>query len=227
MNPSPPMVHSGTRAARYAVYVVDDHPVVRAGLKSMFEDYPLIEWAGAAPDATTALRELAELASVVVLVDLRLPDRDGCALCRELKLLRHPPRVLVLTSFGDEADMVAAFAAGADGYVLKTSADDVLVAAIVTVATGGTVWPSALPLARPHGPGAAGSRSGGLDLLSPQELRVLARLADGKTNKEIALSFGVSEKTVRNQVSHLMRKLRVDRRAHAAACYVKWTLLRK
>lgn len=206
------------------IYLVDDHRVVRAGLRAIFEDYPWIQVVGEAADAATALEELGGLESVVALVDLRLPDLDGCSLCRRLKALPLPPKVLILTSFGEQDDIVAAIGSGADGYVLKTSEDDALVAAITTVASGGTVWP---PLVRrtlgERSRGADGQGWNKLEGLSPQERRVLALVAEGKTNKEIALAYGVSEKTVRNQVSNLMRKISVERRAQAAAYYVRFS----
>ena len=207
------------------VYVVDDHRMVRAGLRTIFDDHPEIRVVGEAPDAATALRELAALGPVVALVDLRLPDDDGYSLCRQLKALPRPPRVLILTSFGETDDMVAAIGSGADGYVLKTSEDNALVAAITTVAAGGTVWPSlARPALRQQMESAGHPSRNRLEPLSPQERRVLTLVAEGKTNKEIGLAFGVSQKTVRNQVSSLMRKLSVERRAQAAAYFVKFNL---
>ena len=208
------------------VYLVDDHRMVRAGLRAIFEDYPEIQIVGEAPDAATALQELPALVPVVALVDLRLPDQDGCSLCRQLKAWPRPPRVLILTSFGEEEDVLAAVGSGADGYLMKTSQDAALVAAITTVATGGTVWPSLarLALQGQRRTTADGQSRNLLDSLSPQERRVLGLVAQGKTNKEIAGTFGVSEKTVRNQVSHLMRKLGVERRAQAAAYFVRFDL---
>ena len=206
------------------VYLVDDHRMVRAGLRVILEDHPELQIVGEAGDAATALRELAALGPVVALVDLRLPDLDGCGLCRQLKALPQPPYVLVLTSFGEEDNIIAAVGSGADGYVLKTSEDEALIAAIKTVASGGTVWPQ---LARrtlsAQGTARLRTVQSRLEELSPQERRVLALLAEGKTNKEIGVAYAVSEKTVRNQVSNLMRKLGVERRAQAAAYFIKYS----
>jgi DNA-binding NarL/FixJ family response regulator len=207
------------------VYIVDDHPLVHRGLRSVFEDYSQIEVAGGAFTSIEALRDISALRPDVALVDWRLVGEDGSHLCLQLKALDRPPRVLVLTTFSDESSILAAVGAGADGFVVKTSQDHVLVAAITTVAAGGTVWPASATLSfrelLQHD--SHGGKSP-LDLLSPQEQRVVASIAKGKTNKEIATEFGVSEKTVRNQVSSLMQKLKVDRRAQAAAVYVKYQL---
>jgi len=208
--------HSAGKQIR--VYVVDDHHVVRAGLRAIFEDYPQVLLVGEAPDGATALRELPAVQAEVALVDLRLPDQDGCSLCRQIKRLPQPPRVLILTSFGAEKDILAAAGSGVDGYVLKTSDDDVLVAAITTAAAGGAVWPSASPGTLL--PGGRGTPA--LESLSPQERRVLALVAQGKTNKEIGGAFEVSEKTVRNQITNLMRKLGVERRSQAAVLFTRF-----
>ncbi len=205
------------------VYLVDDHPVVRAGLRAILEEYPVIKVIGEAGLGSVALKEIPSARPDVVLLDLRLPDQDGCELCCLLKALREPPRVLILTSFGGDDRILAAMGSGADGYLLKDNRDDVLVAAITMVASGGTVWPCLSDRDLGKGmPRGAAQPGGLLARLSPQELRVLAVLTEGKTNKEIAAHFGVSEKTVRNQVSSLMQKLGVERRAQAAACYARF-----
>jgi len=217
-------VNETTAKKRIRVYVVDDHHVVRAGLSAIFEDYPQIQLVGEAADAALALKDLPALRPDVVLVDLRLPGQDGCSLCRQLKRPPCPPGVLILTSFSEDHLVLAAVASGADGYVLKTSDDDALVAAITTVAAGSTVWPPLKGLGWPQRDSSRASQGAiRLESLSPQERRVLALVAEGKTNKEIAVAFNVSEKTVRNQVSHLMRKLSVERRAQAAAYYSKFS----
>jgi DNA-binding NarL/FixJ family response regulator len=205
------------------VYIVDDHHIVRAGLRAIFEEYGQIQVVGEAGDASSTLREVPALHPEVVLVDVRLPGQDGCSLCRQLKSLPQAPRVLMLTSFGGADLVLEALASGADGYVLKDSRDDVLVAAITTVAAGQTVWPALATRGFREGPPRDGEKNPNrLHLLSPQEGRVLALMAEGRTNKEIGQTFSVSAKTVRNQASSLMRKLEVARRAQAAAYYVKF-----
>ena len=136
---------------------------------------------GEAADATTALREVAELQPDLALVDLRLPDTDGIELCHRLKSLPQPPQVLLLTSFGEEDNVMAALGTGADGFILKTSDDDVLVAAITTVASGGTVWPSlAMRRFRENGQRPCKGSANKLHLLTAQERRVLALIAQGQ-----------------------------------------------
>ena len=218
MNPSNRSAEHRTR-----VYIVDDHPVVRTGLKSIFEEYPQILVVGEAGDGATALTEIPVLQPDVVLVDLRLPDQDGCSLCSKLKSFPQAPRVLILSSFGDEDKFLTAMGSGADGYVLKDSRDDVLVSALTMVASGGTVWPRLATRAlRERLQGATCLAPSKLGLLSHHERRVLALITEGKTNKEIGCLLNIPEKTIRNQVSNLMEKLGVERRAQAAAYYTKY-----
>jgi two-component system, NarL family, response regulator DevR len=196
--------------------------MVRIGLKTIFADYPQVRVIGEADNAATALREITQLKPQVALVDLRLPDSDGCRLCRKLKALPAPPRVLILTSFSESENILMAMGSGADGYLLKDSRDDVLISAITMVASGGTVWPNLAARTLRKGLRRSDTnRTDKLGLLTPQELRVLATLAEGKTNKEISHLFGVAEKTVRNQVSSIMRKLEVEHRSQAAIFYIK------
>ena len=205
-----------------SVYIVDDHSMVRAGLCSIFQDYPQIKVVGSAPDAELALAEVPCIKPDVVLVDVRLKGMDGFGLCRHLKSDTEPPRILMLTSYGEADNILSAISAGADGYVLKDSHDDVLVAAITTVAAGGSVWPSqTVSTFREKASNKQTASTNMLEKLSPQETRVLALISEGKTNKEISQLMGTAEKTVRNQVSNLMHKLDASRRSQAAAYYVK------
>jgi two-component system, NarL family, response regulator DevR len=208
---------------RIRVFIVDDHPLARKGLRSIFEDYPQILVVGEADDGAKALTAIPALQPNVALVDLYLPDQDGCSLCRMLKSLPQPPHVLILSSFGDEGKFLNAIGSGADGYVLKDSHDDVLVSAITMVASGGTVWPRlATRTLRERLQSNASQAPSKLGLLSDQERRVLAQITEGKTNKEIGALLNIPEKTIRNQVSSLMEKLGVDRRAQAAAYYIRY-----
>ena len=155
-------------------------------------------------------------------MDVRLKGMDGFNLCRQLKSRAEPPRVLMLTSYGETDNILSAISAGAAGYVLKDSHDDVLVAAIITVAASGSVWPSqTVSSLRETASSQQITPANLLERLSPQETRILALISEGKTNKEICQLLGSSEKTVRNQVSSLMHKMEASRRSQAAAYYVK------
>lgn len=203
------------------VLLVDDHFVVRAGLRAILAEHSGIEVVGEAETATVAVNEVRRLLPEVVLLDLRLPGPSGAAACREIKSMADPPRVLILTSFTDEGSIAEAMDAGADGYLLKDSRDDVLAAAIRTVAAGGSILAPAVARMLRERQAFGKFSAGALSRLSNQEIRVLGLVAEGRTNKEIAMALGTSDKTVRNQVSSLMGKLEVERRTQAAAVYLR------
>jgi two-component system, NarL family, nitrate/nitrite response regulator NarL len=196
------------------VLIVDDHPVVRRGLAAMLglEDWVArVVEAGSVRDGAAA--GATERADVAV-VDLGLPDGDGVELVRRLRRSPGCP-VLVLTMTRDEGIVRACLAAGAGGYLLKDSPPDAVVRAVRTVLDGGLVLGpevarAALPTARPARLPAP------LDRLTPADLRLLALVADGRTNPRIAAELGVAEKTVRNRVSALLGVLGVEDRVQAA-----------
>jgi two-component system response regulator DevR len=205
------------------IMLVDDHRVVRAGLRTILSEYPRLRIVGESASAAEAMREIGRIKPHVVLLDVHLPDEDGCMLCAKIKSLPIAPRVLILTSFADEELFLRALTNGADGYMLKDSRDDALASAIVTVFEGGTVWgqfATQCVKAR-FQPGAQNGIQGKYGQLSPVETRILSLVAEGKTNKEIATQTGSGEKTVRNQISTMMGKLGVERRAQAAAYFVR------
>ena len=196
------------------VLIVDDHPVVRRGLAAMLglEDWVArVVEAGSVRDGAAA--GATERVDVAV-VDLGLPDGDGVELVRRLHRTPGCP-VLVLTMTRDEGTVRACLAAGAGGYLLKDSPPDAVVRAVRTVLDGGLVLGpevarAALPTARPARLPAP------LDRLTPADLRLLALVADGRTNPRIAAELGVAEKTVRNRVSALLGVLGVEDRVQAA-----------
>jgi two-component system, NarL family, response regulator DevR len=196
------------------VLIVDDHPVVRRGLAAMLglEDWVArVVEAGSVRDGAAA--GATERADVAV-VDLGLPDGDGVELVRRLRRAPGCP-VLVLTMTRDEGIVRACLAAGAGGYLLKDSPPDAVVRAVHTVLDGGLVLGpevarAALPITRPARLPAP------LDRLTPADLRLLALVADGRTNPRIAAELGVAEKTVRNRVSTLLGVLGVEDRVQAA-----------
>ena len=203
-----------------SVLIVDDHPVVRRGLRVLLEVQDGIEVAGEAGDGATALALAAELAPDVVLLDLKLPGLDGIAVLGELRTRDSQARVLVLTSATEPASASLAIRSGAAGVVYKDVDPDALVRAIRSVHDGHLLL----------APEAAGSLvrtaagwnpAAGLDALTSREREVLAEIAKGRSNREIARTLGVSEKTVKAHVSSVLAKLGVQDRTQAALVAVR------
>jgi DNA-binding NarL/FixJ family response regulator len=201
-----------------SVLIVDDHPVVRRGLRVLLEVQDGIEVAGEAGDGATALALAAEQAPDVILLDLKLPGPDGVAVLGELKARDSKARVLVLTSATDHASAAAAVRAGAAGVLYKDVDPDALVRAIRAVHDGHLLLApeAAGTLLRP-----ASWPARGLDALTGREREVLAELAKGRSNREIARALHVSEKTVKAHVSSVLAKLGVQDRTQAALFAVR------
>jgi len=200
------------------VLVADDHPVVRQGLAVLLEVQDDIKLVGQAVDGQEAVRLTSELSPDVLLLDLKLPGLDGIAVLTELKAQAARTRVLVLTSGAGAAGPAMALQAGASGFLYKDVDPDALVRAIRSVHDGHTVLaPDAAGLVavRP-GPGARGIAS-----LTNREREVLALVADGRSNREIARTLSLSEKTVKTHVSAVLAKLGVADRTQAALLAVR------
>jgi DNA-binding NarL/FixJ family response regulator len=205
-----------------SVLIVDDHPVVRRGLRVLLEVQDGIEVAGEAGDGATALALAAELTPDVILLDLKLPGLDGLAVLAELKARGGScaARVLVLTSVTEPASASLAVRSGAAGVLYKDVDPDALVRAIRSVHDGHL-------LLAPEAAGnlvRAGSGWGavaGLDALTSREREVLAEIAKGRSNREIARALTVSEKTVKAHVSSVLAKLGVQDRTQAALLAVR------
>jgi DNA-binding NarL/FixJ family response regulator len=203
-----------------SVLIVDDHPVVRRGLRVLLEVQDGIEVAGEAGDAATALALAAEHAPDVILLDLKLPGADGIAVLGELKARDSAARVLVLTSATEPAAASLAVRSGAAGVLYKDVDPDALVRAIRSVHDGHLLLAAeaAGTLMRLAG---AGGPAAGLDALTSREREVLAELARGRSNREIARVLQVSEKTVKAHVSSVLAKLGVSDRTQAALLAVR------
>jgi two-component system, NarL family, response regulator DevR len=207
------------------VLLVDDHHIVRAGLRTIISRAG-IEVVGEAGTVAAAIEDAARLEPDLVLMDVRLPDGSGVTACREIRAANPRIRVLFLSAFEDDSALIATAFASAGGYLLKEIGADHLIQAIRTVASGLSVLgPSVVHtvLGRLRILGAGGEHNPGGDPLSHQERRVLALVADGKTNKEIAAEMGLSPKTVKNYLSNVFEKLQVSRRSEAVARIIRGT----
>lgn len=205
------------------VLLVDDHEVVRVGLKTVLSQQAGLTVVGEAATMATAVQDALRLKPAVILMDVRLPDGSGVDACRDILASCPDTRVIFLTSYADDDSVLAAVLAGAHGYVLKEIDSAALIRAIHSVAEGQsildpTVTERALRWLRGLG---SGPPPPGIEQLSSQEERVLALVADGKTNKEIATALGLSDKTVKNYLANVFQKLRITRRTQAAAFFVK------
>lgn len=211
-----------SKSRKIRVVIVDDHPVVRGGLRIIAEVDSNLEIVGEAANAAEALIAVRELRPDVVLLDVRLPDRSGLEVCHVLKSQPTPPRVLFLTSFADNALVLDAMEAGGDGYLLKDNEPHQIAAAIQTVLRGGAVFdPVATRQVVEELKSGHRRERKPLDRLSPQELRVLAEVVSGKTDKEVASALDLQVKTVRHYLDSVFEKLGVNTRTQAAVIYIQ------
>jgi DNA-binding NarL/FixJ family response regulator len=208
-----------------SVFLVDDHAVVRVGLRTVLGGSPGITIAGEAATAAEAVRDIPRLKPDVVLMDIRLPDLSGVEACSRIHAACPDTRVLFLTSFADEEAVMAAVSGGADGYLLKEANVEGLVQAIRSVHRGQPVLDPAVtqPILMRMRSISTDAAEPSKAKLSSQQQKVLQLVAEGKTNKEIGASLHLSDKTVKNYVRYIFQKLRVTRRSQAAAHFVRYT----
>jgi len=204
------------------VLLVDDSEVVRMGLRSLLDAEAGISVVGEAVSVATAVEASSALRPDVVLLDIKLPDGNGFDACRQILRRLPDTRILVLSSVEETKIVDEAIRAGAHGYLLKEINARALVQALQDVAAGKSILDPALT-ARVMQMVKAGVGSGESDFaqLSPQERKVLALIAEGHTNKEVAGTMGLSDKTVKNYLSTVFEKLHVSRRSQAAALYAQ------
>lgn len=198
------------------VFLVDDHEIVRRGIAELIDREPDLEVVGEAATVREAPARVAATAPDVVVLDVKLPDGSGIDLCRTIRSAHPGLPCLMLTAYDDDEASVAAVVAGAAGYVLKDIRGQGLVAAIRTVAGGGSLISAAVGdrvRARLADPSPAGSPTVDLTL---RERQVLELIADGLTNRQIGERLGLAEKTIKNYVSELLAKLGMERRTQAA-----------
>jgi DNA-binding NarL/FixJ family response regulator len=204
------------------VLLVDDHEVVRVGLRSVLSQHHGLVVVGESANIADATLKASKLKPDVILMDVRLPDGSGVDACREILAVHPNTRVLFLTSYADDDSVLAAVLAGARGYVLKEIDSASLMRAIHAVAEGRSILdPTVTDRALRWLRGFATGQDLPSEKLSAQEERVLALVAEGKTNKEIASALDLSDKTVKNYLASVFQKLHVTRRTQAAAFFVK------
>ena len=207
-----------TGAGKLTVLIADDHPVVRQGLRVLLSLEDDIEVVGEAADGAETIDLAAALVPDVILLDLKLPVLDGLGVLADLRDRGLPSHTLVLTSVADQASVTVAMRAGAAGFLYKDVDPDALVRAIRAVHDGHLLLApeAAGTLLQP-----ATGRNRGLDALTAREREVLAELAKGRSNREIARALNVSEKTVKAHVSSVLAKLGVQDRTQAALFAVR------
>jgi two-component system response regulator DevR len=217
--------HGGMAERPLRVVLVDDHEVVRDGIKALLAGADDVVVAGEAGSVREAVAVCERVQPDVVVMDVRLPDGSGIEATRDIRAERPATQVLMLTSFADDEALFASIMAGAAGYVLKQIRGGELVRAIRTVGQGQSLLDPAVTrgvLERLRR-GKHLFRDERLARLSPQEERILGLVADGGTNREIGGELGLAEKTVKNYVSSILSKLEVARRAEAAAYLARHT----
>ena len=201
------------------VLLVDDHEVVRVGVGALIDRQPEMEVVGEAGTVREAVEQAKKLAPDVVVLDVRLPGGTGLDACHQIKEDRPETRVIMLTSFPDDEVLFDAIASGADGYVLKQIGSDELIRALERVGRGENILDPAVmdQVFAKMREMRQQERAHAFAGLSAQEMEILARVAEGETNREIGEAMHLSEKTVRNYVSLLLSKLDLNSRAQAAA----------
>jgi two-component system response regulator DevR len=203
---------------RIRILLVDDHEVVRMGLRTLLEKREEFSVVGEAGDVAEAISTARRTEPDVIVMDIRLPDGSGVEACRDIRNERPDTHVIMLTSYADDEAVYGSIMAGASGYLLKQTRGQDLAGAIERVARGESLLDPAVTdkvLERMRNLATGGSDE--LAALSPQERKILGGIAEGKTNKEIAEEVFLSDKTVKNYVSSILSKLNLRRRSEAAA----------
>lgn len=199
------------------IMIIDDHPVVRAGLASMLSTRPDIDVVGSASSGPEAIALLDKVVPDVILMDLRMPGMSGLDVIRTINMRTDPPRIIVLTSFDTDEDIYQSVGAGAQGYVLKDTPQDGLLEAIQVVNAKGRYFPADIETRLT----ARMARSN----LTQREHQVLQLVAKGLTNKDIGRAMGISDKTARNHVNSIIEKLEVSDRTEAATIAMRQGLV--
>ena len=200
------------------ILLVDDHEIVRRGLKTVLEDSGDLVVIGEAGTVKQGVAEALRLKPDVIVMDLRLPDGSGVEACRQIRAAAPGSKVVILTSYADNDALYSAVMAGAAGYVLKDLDARELRDTLTTVAEGGSLLDpkmTTVVLERMRLGATRHPADDPFSTLTPQEDRILSLIGDGLSNREIAGQVNLSEKTVKNYVSHIYSKLHVERRSQA------------
>ena len=208
------------------IIIVDDHEVVRLGLKSLLDQYPQYDVVSEASDAVEAIAKVKEFEPDIVLMDIRLPGKSGIEACEEIKNTFPDTKVIMLTSYAEDDMLFSAIKSGASGYVLKQINSEGLIQSLEAVARGEASLDPAVTqrVFQEVRRAVKGEEAASFSSLSQQEKLVLKLVSEGKTNKEIAHILFLGEGTVRNYVSSMLSKLEVSNRAEAAAYAVEHKL---
>ncbi len=214
------------RMKKQRIILVDDHEVVRLGLKSLLEHHPQFEVVGEAGSAREALEQVAALKPDVAVMDIRLPGMSGIEACEQIVNQYPNTKVIMLTSYAEDEMLFSAIRAGASGYILKQIGSDDLVKAIESVGRGDALLDPAVTqrVFQEVRRAVKEEEASAFAHLSQQEKHVLLLVSEGKTNREIAKNLFLGEGTVRNYVSSILSKLSVNNRAEAAAYAVEHSL---
>ena len=210
-------VNTSDEPVTHRIFLVDDHEVVRAGVRELLEASGEFSIVGEASSVDEALRRIPAARPEVLIVDVQLPDGSGVDVCRESKSRRPELRCLMLTSFADDEALFEAIMAGASGYVLKQVRSGELLDAARRVAAGQSLLDPAITEKVLDRVRNGATVDPVLEGLTDQELRILELISEGLTNREIAERIYLAEKTVKNYVSNMLRKMGMTRRAEAAA----------
>ena len=204
--------------ATVKIMLVDDHEVVRMGLRTLLERREGFDIVAEAGSVAEAVAQAHQLQPDVIVMDVRLPDGTGVEACREIRGERPETKVIMLTSYADDEAVYGSIMAGASGYLLKQTRGQNLAEAIERVAAGESLLdPGVTDKVLTRMRQLAAGETDELASLSPQERRIIGLIAEGKTNKEIAEEVFLSDKTVKNYVSSILSKLNLRRRSEAAA----------
>jgi DNA-binding NarL/FixJ family response regulator len=205
------------------ILLVDDHEVVRLGIKALLSNYPEYEVIAEASNADEAVSTTVEYKPDVIIMDIRLPGKSGIDATKEIMELEPDTKVIMLTSYAEDDLLFDAINAGAYGYILKQIGSDDLINALDTIGRGEALLDPALTqkVFKRVREASRKATDEAFATLSDQELRILSLISEGKTNKEIAADIFLSEKTVRNYVSSILSKLSLKTRSEAAAYAVK------
>ncbi len=201
------------------ILLVDDHEVVRLGVRALIDRQPGMEVVGEAGTVREAVTQTRHLQPDVVVLDIRLPGGSGLDACRQIKDYRPETRIIILTSFPDDEVIFEAIACGADGYVLKEIGSDELIRALERIGRGESLLDPSVTdrVFAKMREVRERERADAFAGLSERQMHILARVAEGETNREIGAGLYLSEKTVRNYLSDLLRELNLTSRAQAAA----------